>query len=37
MGDRQPRYSKEEISRRGREIYESQVEEVNHGKHHCGY
>ena len=36
MGIRQLRYPKEEISRRGREIYESQVrsqvEEGNHGK-----
>jgi hypothetical protein len=36
MGVRQLRYTKEEISRRGREIYESQVrsqvEEGNHGK-----
>jgi hypothetical protein len=33
---RQPRYSKEEFARRGKEIYEaqvrSQVEEGNHGK-----
>jgi hypothetical protein len=36
MTVRQPRYSKEEFSRRGDEIYESQVrqqvEEGNHGK-----
>jgi hypothetical protein len=36
MGVRRLRYTKEEISRRGREIYESQVrsqvEEGNHGK-----
>jgi hypothetical protein len=36
MTVRQPRYSKEEFARRGREIYESsvrsQVEEGNHGK-----
>ena len=36
MGVRQLHYTKEEISRRGREIYESQVhsqvEEGNHGK-----
>jgi hypothetical protein len=36
MAVRQPRYSKEEFSRRGDEIYESQVrqqiEEGNHGK-----
>lgn len=36
MGIRQLRYTKEEISRHGREIYESQVrsqvEEDNHGK-----
>lgn len=36
MAVRQPRYSKEEFARRGKEIYESQVrsqvEEGNHGK-----
>ncbi len=36
MTVRQPRYAKEEISRRGNEIYESQVrpqvEQGNHGK-----
>ncbi|NJM46876.1 MAG: hypothetical protein HC860_12575 [Alkalinema sp. RU_4_3] len=36
MAIRQPRYSKEEFSRRGKELYESkirsQVEEGNHGK-----
>jgi hypothetical protein len=36
MTIRQPRYSKEEFARRGKEIYEahvrSQVEENNHGK-----
>ena len=36
MTVRQPRYSKEEFARRGREVYESQVrsqiEEGNHGK-----
>jgi hypothetical protein len=36
MTVRQPRYSKEEFTRRGRELYESQirslVEEGNHGK-----
>jgi hypothetical protein len=36
MAVRQPRYSKEEIARRGHEIYESQVrsqvEEGNHGR-----
>ncbi len=36
MAIRQPRYAKEEVSRRGKEIYEfqvrSQVEEGNHGK-----
>ena len=37
MGDRQLRYTKEEISQRGREIYKSQVEEVSHGDRHCRY